>query len=112
LVILQSLNLAVRFLLEICALAAVGYWGLQAGNGKLLKIVLGIGAPLLLAVLWGVFGSPKAPIKLPLTIHLFLELLIFGLAAIALFVAGKPQLAWIYVICVFLNRLLMFVWKQ
>jgi hypothetical protein len=31
--IVQSLNLAVRFLLEICALTALGYWGFKTGNG-------------------------------------------------------------------------------
>jgi Protein of unknown function (DUF2568) len=109
--ILQNLNLAVRFLLEICALAAVGYWGFHTGNG-MMKWVLGIGAPILIAMIWGVFGSPKAMIKVPMTLHIFIEIIVFGIPAIALFVAGKHQLAWIYGILVVLNRLLMVLWKQ
>lgn len=57
---LKVINLAVRLLLEICALIAVGYWGFKTGSGWLLKILFGIGAPILIAVLWGMFGAPKS----------------------------------------------------
>jgi hypothetical protein len=110
--ILQSTNLAVRFLLELCALVALGYWGFQTGEGIVMKVVLGIGAPFLDAILWGTFGSPKAKIKLSLPFHIFLEFIVLGLPAIALYVSGRPQLAWIYGICVVINRLFMLVWKQ
>lgn len=109
--ILQNLNLAVRFLLELCALAAVGYWGFHTGNG-MMKWVLGLGAPIFIAIIWGVFGSPKAMIEVPTTLHFFIEIIVFGIPAIALYAAGKTQLAWIYGICVVINRLLMFLWKQ
>ena len=112
LILLQNVNLALRSLLEICALVAVGFWGFQIGSSTIMKMVLGIGAPIFIAVLWGVFGSPNSIFKLPITLHLILESLVFGIPAIALYSAGKPQLAWIYGICVVLNRLLMFVWKQ
>jgi hypothetical protein len=110
--LLQNLNLALRFSLEICGLIALGYWGFHTGNGKLLKVLLGIGTPLFIAVIWGVFGSPKAVYKVSMPLQLVLELLVFGLPAIALYFAGKPQLAWIYAIIVIINRLLMFMWKQ
>lgn len=109
--ILQYINLAFRFLLELCALAAVGYWGYQTGNG-MMEWVLGIGAPICVAMIWGVFGSPKATIVVPTTLHVFIEIIVFGIPAIALYMAGKSQLAWIYGICVVVNRLLMFLWKQ
>ncbi|WP_422392202.1 YrdB family protein [Niallia oryzisoli] len=46
------------------------------------KFFLGIGAPVLLAVIWGAFGSPKAKIKLSWPLHLFLELIVFGIPAL------------------------------
>lgn len=110
--ILKSMNLGLRFLLEICALVALGYWGFHIGNGTMMGIVLGVGAPLFIAIIWGVFGSPKAIIKLSMPLHLVLELLVFVLPAIALYFVDKPQLAWIYGISVLMNRLFMFVWKQ
>ncbi|WP_090745491.1 DUF2568 domain-containing protein [Mesobacillus persicus] len=39
------------------------------GEGGLLKWVLGLGAPTLLAVFWGIFGSPKAIINLSTPLH-------------------------------------------
>jgi quinol-cytochrome oxidoreductase complex cytochrome b subunit len=110
--ILKSSNIAFRFLLELCALAATGYWGFHVGYGKIMKIVLGLGAPIFIALIWGTFGSPKAAVKLSIPLHILLELLVFGLPVIALYACGKPKLALIYGICVVINRLLMLVWKQ
>jgi hypothetical protein len=110
--ILQNTNLALRFILELCTLIALGYWGFHAWDGINMKIVLGIGAPVLNAILWGAFGAPKSKVKLSLPFHILLELIVFGIPAVALYVSGKPQLAWIYGICVVINRLLMVVWKQ
>lgn len=110
--ILQNFNLALRFFLELCALGALGYWGFHTGKGTITKIALGIGAPFVIAVIWGIFGSPNASVKLSALLHLFLELIVFGLPIVALFAAGKPHLAWIYGAAVIINRFLMFVWGQ
>jgi phenylalanyl-tRNA synthetase beta chain len=48
--ILKGANLVLRFLLELCALAALCYWGFKTGSVTLSKVGLGIGAPLLAAV--------------------------------------------------------------
>ncbi|MBO8164250.1 MAG: YrdB family protein [Brevibacillus sp.] len=109
---LQSANLALRFFLELCALAALGYWGFQTGKGLLLKMVLGIGAPLLIAIVWAILGSPSAPLKLSAPLHLLLELVVFGIPAIALYASGKQDLAWIYGVVVVINRVLMYIWGQ
>lgn len=111
-VFLQYTNLALRFFLELCALAALGYWGFLTGKGWVMKIGLGVGAPVLIAVIWGMFGPPGASVKLSAPLHLFLELLIFGLAAIALYVAGKHGLVWIFIMTVVINRILMYIWGQ
>ena len=108
----MALNLALRFLLEIGALISFGYWGFVIGSGYLFKSILGIGTPLAIAFIWGVYGSPGAPIKVQGINRLLLELIIFGSAALALFAAGKPMLAIIFAISVILNRLLLFVFDQ
>lgn len=59
------LNLGLRFLLEICLLIVLGYRGMQTGKGWFLKVYLGIGVPLIFAVIWALFGAPKA--KMPST---------------------------------------------
>ena len=70
---LASTNLAVRFLLELGALGAVGYWGAHTGNTTLTKIVLGAGLPLALAVVWGTFVAPKAGVHVSVAIEILLQ---------------------------------------
>ena len=91
-------NLAFRFLLELCALAATGYWGWRTGVGAW-RFALALGVPLLLAVAWGVFAVPgdpsrsgDAPVPVPGIARLVLELAILGFAAWALYAAGQPVL--------------------
>lgn len=110
--IFKGLNLAVRFLLELCMLAAVGYWGFKMNSGWLLKILFGIGLPVLIAVLWGMFISPKATYALGSASHLTLELILLASGAAALFASGKPGLGWAYAVVMIVNKILLVVWKQ
>ena len=110
--ILRGANLALAFLLELCALAALGYWGFHTGRGTLAKLGLGLGAPLLAAVVWGLFVAPKAAVVVPRAVHLALEVAVFGLAALALYAAGQPRLALVFALVVVLNRVLIAVWGQ
>jgi hypothetical protein len=111
-VILKPANLALRFLVELGALAAVAYWGLQTGQGLLLKATLGIGTPLLLAVVWGTFAAPKAAVQLPQPAKFVLGLVILEVAALALATAGQRPLAIAYAIVVALNAGLLLAWRQ
>ncbi len=63
--LIKGAHLALRFLLELCALSALGYWGFKTGSGAVAKISLGIGTPLMAAIVWGTFLSPQAPVRLP-----------------------------------------------
>ena len=109
---LQSANLAVRFLSELCVLAALGYWGFHTGTGPLMKMGLGIGAPLLAVVAWGMFGAPASDMSLHGLPHLLLELLVFGSGVAALYAAGRSGLAAVFGVILVINRILMFVWQQ
>jgi Protein of unknown function (DUF2568) len=44
--LIKGANLPLRFLLELCALGALGYWGFKTGGALVAKVGLGIGAPL------------------------------------------------------------------
>ena len=109
---LKVINLAVRFLLELCMLAAVGYWGFQTQSGWGMKLILGIGLPLLIAVVWGLFVAPKAMYPLRGVPHMLLALILLGSGAVALFASGKPTLGWVYTITLIVNQVLLIVWKQ
>jgi Protein of unknown function (DUF2568) len=87
----HPLILALRFGLELAALAAYGYWGWQATDSPL-RLLLAIGAPLLAALLWGALVSPKASIAAPGAVRLLVEIGIFAGAAGSLAAAGAhPQ---------------------
>jgi hypothetical protein len=109
---LQSLNLALRFGLELVTLAAVGYWGFRIGKGPLWAWGFGLGAPLLIAVIWGAFGSPNAPVPVQGVLLLLLELAVFGSGAAALCAGGFTRLAFWFTITYVINRLLMYYWGQ
>ena len=85
--------LAVRFMLELGALAAFATWGFETADGTAAKIALGIGLPLVAAIAWGMFVAPKAPIAAPFWARLGVELLVFGGAAAALAASGRPTIA-------------------
>ena len=109
---IKSANVALRFLLELCVLAALCDWGFQTGSGLIVKIGLGIGVPLLAALIWGTFGAPNAPMQVHDPLHLVLEVVVFGSAVVALYAAGHPSLAWALAFVVVLNRALIYVWAQ
>lgn len=102
----HQVNLALAFGLELCALAALGYWGTHTGGGPLAKTALGIGAPLLAAVLWGLFAAPKAAISVP-PVKFAVEVLVFGSATMALYAAGHRALAAALAILVVGNSILV-----
>ena len=110
--LIKGANLALRFLLELCALAALGYWGFKTGGALIAKIGLGIGAPLVAAVVWGVFVSPQAPVQLPGVLVLILQVLVFGSAAAGLVATGHRTLAVVFAVIVVINAILMYVWGQ
>jgi hypothetical protein len=109
---LKSVNLGLSFLLELCALAALAYWGFQVGSGPIMVVVLGIGAPLLMALVWGRFAAPASRTRLRMPALLILKLAIFALAAAALAVAGQPVLAALFAMVVVINLVLAHVWGQ
>jgi len=100
-------NLTVAFLLELCALAALGYWGFRTASGPAAKAALGIGAPLLAAVLWGLFAAPRAPVSIPLASGGGVQLLVFGSAAAALYATGRHALALTFAVLVVANVVLV-----
>ena len=109
---LKSINVAIRFLLEICVLISVGYWGFKTGSGWFLKILLGIGVPLLIAIVWGMFGAPKAANHLTGFSLLALEVIVFGLGVAALYATENYSLAWGFAAILIINRILMLIWQQ
>ncbi|HEX8731910.1 MAG TPA: YrdB family protein [Ktedonobacterales bacterium] len=108
---LKWANLGLAFALELCMLAAFAYWGARTGNGALAKVALGVGAPLVAVIVWGLFMAPRATFPLSMPIHTALFLVIFGAAALALARAGQPTLAVAFAVVSLLNYIVATVWR-
>lgn len=110
--VLKGLNLTLSFLLELVALVIFGAWGFTIGESTLIKILLGIGTPLLMIVFWGVYMAPKSARRLQDPWHLLFEIVIFGATGLALLSIERTDLAIVWGIVVVVNLLLSFPLKQ
>ena len=99
----NPLVLTVRFLLELTALWALGYWGWTQHTG-LVRVLLAVGAPLAAATLWGVFRVPGYPREAPVAVRgpvrLLVEAVVFGSATWALYAAGRADWAVVFAVVV------------
>jgi hypothetical protein len=108
---LRAANLALKFLLELGAMAAFAYWGASTGDGAV-PFVLAIVAPVGTVALWAVFAAPRSERRLPLAARVPFELGVFALAVLALLAAGSPVAAIVYAALVVVNAALMTVFHQ
>ena len=99
-------NLGLRFALELCALAAFGYWGYQVDQGQAVKVALAVGLPLLGALVWGLGASPKAPLVAGPS-RWITQTVVFVAAVVALAAAGQTTLAVIFAVVIALNAVLL-----
>jgi hypothetical protein len=107
----KAANLALKFALELAALAAFAYWGTTLG-GAAVPVFAAVAAPLAMIVLWGTFAAPHAQRRLSRTIRIPFELAVFALAAGALLAAGAPVPAAGLAALVLLNSVLLTRFNQ
>ncbi len=103
---MKAANLGLRFLLELCLLAALAFVGLQ------LDLALSIVLPVVAAVLWGLFVAPRAPFRLPLSSWLGVQIVLFGGAVVGLVAVGNRSLGIVFGVVVAANLALVLFWHQ
>lgn len=110
----HPINLAVRFILELAALAIMGIWGWKQGNGWL-SYILVIGIPALAAVIWGVFAVPNdpsrsgaAPVVVSGIIRLIMELIFFAFATWAFYDLGYTFICLIFGVLVIIHYIISY----
>ena len=57
---IKAINAGLAFFLELAMLAGFGYWGFYGDKSVLIKWLLGIGIPVIVAVVWGMFFAPNS----------------------------------------------------
>ena len=103
---MKAANLTVRFLLELCLLAALAYDGLQ------LDVALAVVAPAVAAIAWGLFVSPKARFPLERRTWVAVQVVLFAAAVAGLAAAGSGVVAALFGVAAALNLSLVLFWHQ
>lgn len=89
----SQVNLALRATMESAIVVGLAYWGYRSGTNAAAKTALAIGAPAVVFGVWGMVDFHQAR-RFAEPLRLLEELVISGVAAVALYVAGQPVLAW------------------
>lgn len=92
----RSAFLALRFALELVTLAVLAWTGASADGGTAVRIILAIGLPLVLIVIWALVMAPNARRRLRDPARLITELILFLGSAAGLAVVGHVLPAVIY----------------
>ena len=88
----QSVLLTLRFLTELALIVVLALVGVFASLPLAGRIVIGVAAPVLAMVIWGLWMAPRARRRLTDPLRLAAELVLFAVAAAALALTG-PVLA-------------------
>lgn len=101
---MRTVNLGLRFVLEICALAALAYGGWHLPGAIWLRVLAAVVFPLLAAIVWGRWVAPKASHPIPDPQRLIPEWIVFGGATAALVTTGHLLLGVVLAVLAALNR--------
>ncbi|MFF4653336.1 YrdB family protein [Streptomyces sp. NPDC001380] len=102
----KGANLALRFLLELVAFAALAYGGYHAPAPLPLRIALAVLLPAAAAWLWGRYASPRAVVR-SAPAWLATQLAVMGAAAAALTATGHPAAAAGFAVLVVANTAML-----
>jgi hypothetical protein len=101
---MRAFNLGLRFLLELCALAALAYGGWHLPGPVWLRILAAIALPVLAAMVWARWVAPRASRPLPDPRRLIPEWVVFGGATAALALTSHYLLAALLAVLAAANR--------
>ncbi|WP_344446977.1 YrdB family protein [Kitasatospora nipponensis] len=105
----KDANAALAFLVELAVYAAAGYWGFTRGGGLPKRLLLAVGAPALLIVVWALFGAPSATHPVHGAARALLELCWFGSGAAALGISRGPRAALWFIAAYLLGTVIQFI---
>ena len=91
---IRSANLALNFLLELVAVAAIAYWGTTI-DGGVVGVLIAVAAAATTIALWGRFAAPRSKHRLPTSSRVPFELTVFALATLAMLDADQTTPAMI-----------------
>jgi len=108
---MKTANLALKFLLELAALASFAIWGAESESGAL-AVAHAIIAPLIVALLWARFAAPRSAHRLPRATRIPFEMTVFAAAIVALAISDHVAWAIGLGVVMAINAALMTGWDQ
>ena len=105
----HMLQLALRFILELAGLAAVGFTAFTAAGGGATGAVAGLAASVLFALAWGRIAAPRAANRLGPRSRQLAGCAMLLAAALGLAWAGMPLAAAVLALAVVVNQLFLIV---
>jgi uncharacterized protein DUF2568 len=109
---IRTSNLILAFLLELAMLAAYCYGGFHLQTVISLRVIVGIGIPVLTLFIWNHYLAPRAAHRFTLFWLIITKIIIFSGAVLILFVVGKNEVAIILGLITFLNLILTVTFHQ
>lgn len=91
-------NDILRFVLELFAFVSLGVWGVAAWPLPWPGLLIGVAAPAFAILVWALFRSPKAVFRLDPFGKAFVEICVFGAAALAWWDLGQPAVTVVFAI--------------
>jgi hypothetical protein len=108
----KALNLGLAFVLELCLLAALAYWGFQLDAATVVRWLVAIAAPLVLALIWSRVAAPTARRRLAPTPLVVFKVVVFTLGAALLYSTGQHAPAILLEAAALVNLALAVLWGQ
>jgi hypothetical protein len=93
-------------------LAAYVYWGFHLDVNIFFRIIAGVGVPLVVIILWGIWLAPNADLRLGMLWLVLLKTFLFGLASLGLIVSGQASLGIIFLAVFAISEALGLTWGQ
>ena len=81
------------FLVEVAMLILLGHWGYRLFDNMLMKVLFAILAPLVAAILWGIFAAPRSKTRLQQPWLLVFKLVMFISTAVLIYLEGHIFIA-------------------
>jgi hypothetical protein len=105
--LVATVNLVLRFGVELGGVVALGYWGATTPSGALERGLLGLGAPVLLIVVWALVAAPRADNELSPAQRKLIGTGLLLLTAGALAAAGQVEPAVVFGSVIAVNAALL-----
>jgi hypothetical protein len=101
-------NDVVAFLVEVTVVVLLALAGFTADAAVAVRVLLGLGLPLVAVVLWGLFAAPRARVESP-PLRLLVKVVVLGAGVAAGYLVLPLGWAVAFAVVVAVNLVLMYV---